>query len=552
MRIDTLIQNARITTVDPHRPTATRIGMWRGRIVGLDEELDGVSAERVIDLGGAPVVPGFNDAHFHFSMVGMEMTQLDLSPERAATLDELYACVEQAARALAPDAWVLGQGYDQNVLGAHPDRAVLDRIAGGRPVYLQHNSHHMAVANTAAFARAGHPAPDALTNPSGGEIVRRRDGTASGLLQEQAMTLVSHILKPTAPADLVAGIAAASNWCLQHGITSATEPGLGGAMVGHGPADLRAFQLAAETGALRTRLTAMPFIDAMHELGPLGDGIDGWGLDLGIRSGLGNDWLRIGPVKIISDGSLIGRTAAMCCDYSDDPGNSGFLQWEEAELTRMLVAAHVNGWQIAAHAIGDRTLDVVLDAFERGQQALPRTDARHRIEHVAVASEAQVARIVAGGHIPVPQGRFISALGDGFVSALGPSRLDSVYRMRSFVDAGVELPGSTDAPVVPGEALLSIHDMVNRRTATGQLIAPREALTPAQALRAYTHGSAYATHQEQDKGTLSRGKLADLVVLSEPLDAVAPERIREIQVRATMLDGEFVYDAAGELAAAVP
>ncbi|MGK0722691.1 amidohydrolase [Leucobacter sp. W1478] len=493
-------------------------------------------------------MPGFNDAHFHFSMVGMEMTQLDLSPDRAPTLDALYGLVEKFARTLGEHEWVLGHGYDQNVLGAHPDREVLDRIAAGCPVYLVHNSHHMAVANTAAFARAGHQRPDDLVSPAGGDVVRRADGSVSGLLQEQAMTLVSHVLKPVPQDNIVAALEAASHWCLSQGITSATEPGIGGQMIGHGPADLRAFQAAREGGKLRTRLTVMPYIDAMHSLGALGGGFDGWGMDLGIRSGLGDEWLRVGPVKVISDGSLIGRTAAMCCDYSDDPGNAGFLQWEQDELQRMLAAAHVNGWQIAAHAIGDRTLDVVLDGFAEGQRLLPRVDARHRIEHVAIASDAQLARIAAGGHIPVPQGRFISALGDGFASALGEKRLDKVYRMRSFVDAGVELPGSTDAPVVPGEAILSIHDMVNRRSSSGLPIALHEALTPAQALRAYTHGSAFAVHQENEKGMLTRGKLADLVVLSDPLDGVAPERIRDVQVRATMVGGDFLYDAEGELA----
>lgn len=547
MRIDRIIENARITTVDPARPRASSIGILHGRVVGLDEELDGVDADERIDLAGAPVVPGFNDAHIHFSMVGLETTQLDLAAEAAPTLDELYRRVEAFAAERPEGAWVIGKGYDQNKIGAHPDRAVLDRIAGGRPVHLVHASKHMAVANTEAFRRAGHPDPDALEAPAGGDLGRRADGTASGLLQEQAMTLVGHVLKPVEQERLVEALAAASRWCLRHGLTSATEPGVAGTMIGNGPADVRAYQTALERGLLRTRLTLMPYIDALHSLGEIGGG-EGWGVDLGIRTGLGDERLRIGPVKVMSDGSLIGRTAAMCCDYHDAPGHAGFLQWDERELHELLVTAHVNGWQIAAHAIGDRALDVVLDAYAEAQAAAPRPDARHRLEHVAVASDAQVARIVAGGHVPVPQGRFISALGDGFAAALGPERLRLAYRMRSFVDAGVELPGSSDAPVVPGEPILSIHDMVNRRSASGTPIGLREALTPAQALRAYTHGSAYAVHEERRKGTLSRGKLADLVVLSDELDAVAPERIREVQVRATMVGGEFLHDAAGELA----
>ncbi|MFD4251407.1 amidohydrolase [Amycolatopsis thermoflava] len=547
MRIDTIITNARITTLDPARPRAHSVGVLHGRIAGFDEELDGVTADARHDLGGAPVVPGFNDAHLHFSMLGKEMTQLDLSAEAAPTLDALYRRVEEWAAGKPDGAWVIGNGYDQNKIGEHPTRQVLDRIAGGRPVYLVHNSNHMAVANTEAFRRAGHPDPDVVTAPPGGSAVFR-DGVHTGLLQEQAMTLVSHVLKPVPQEELVAALEAASAWALRHGLTSVTEPGIGGRLIGHGPADARAFQTAYERGNLRTRVTAMPFIDAVHDLGRVDDGLDGWGLDLGLRSGIGDEWFRLGPVKIVSDGSLIGRTAAMCCDYRDSPGNRGFLLAEAEALRENILRGHENGWQIATHAIGDHALDVVLGAYEEAQKRLPRPDARHRVEHVGVASDEQVARIVSAGVIPVPQGRFISALGDGFLAALGADRVERAYRMRSFVEAGVELPGSTDAPVVPGEPLISIHDMVNRRSASGAPIAPGEALTPAQALRAYTIGSAHAVHEETRKGALRRGNLADLTVLSDDLLQVAPDRIRDLQVRATMVGGVFGYDAEGALA----
>ncbi|MFJ8816684.1 amidohydrolase [Amycolatopsis thermoflava] len=547
MRIDTIITNARITTLDPARPRAHSVGVLHGRIAGFDEELDGVTADARHDLGGAPVVPGFNDAHLHFSMLGKEMTQLDLSAEAAPTLDALYRRVEEWAAGKPDGAWVIGNGYDQNKIGEHPTRQVLDRIAGGRPVYLVHNSNHMAVANTEAFRRAGHPDPDVVTAPPGGSAVFR-DGVHTGLLQEQAMTLVSHVLKPVPQEELVAALEAASAWALRHGLTSVTEPGIGGRLIGHGPADARAFQTAYERGHLRTRVTAMPFIDAVHDLGRVDDGLDGWGLDLGLRSGIGDEWFRLGPVKIVSDGSLIGRTAAMCCDYRDSPGNRGFLLAEAEALRENILRGHENGWQIATHAIGDHALDVVLGAYEEAQKRLPRPDARHRVEHVGVASDEQVARIVSAGVIPVPQGRFISALGDGFLAALGADRVERAYRMRSFVEAGVELPGSTDAPVVPGEPLISIHDMVNRRSASGAPIAPGEALTPAQALRAYTIGSAHAVHEETRKGALRRGNLADLTVLSDDLLQVAPDRIRDLQVRATMVGGVFGYDAEGALA----
>ncbi|WDZ93279.1 amidohydrolase [Nocardiopsis sp. HUAS JQ3] len=543
MRIDTLLTNARIRTMDPAHPVAHTLAITNGFVVAVDEDARDARPDRVLDLGGQVVLPGFHDAHMHFSVLGQDFTQLDLAPERVGGLDALYAEVERFAATLEPGRWVVGHGYDQNKLGGHPHRRVLDRIAGGRPVYLVHNSKHMAVANTAAFAAAGHPDPDAVHDVAGGVVVRE-GGEATGLLQEKALALVNHALRPVAQEPLVEGLAAASEWALRHGLTSVTEPGIAGQSgIGHGPSDLRAFQTARDLGLLRVRATLFPFVDALHPLGAISSSEEGFGLDLGMRSGLGDDFVRVGAVKIASDGSLIGRTAAMCCDYHDSPGNSGLLQWSEKELFELIDLSHRNGWQVATHAIGDYALDVTLDAYEAAQRRTPRPDARHRIEHVAVASDEQVDRIIRGGVVPVPQGRFISRLGDGFISALGPERAELAYRMRSFVDAGVVLPGSSDAPVVPGEPLHSIHDMVNRTTAAGVVINPGERLTVEQALRAYTVGSAYADRQEHRKGTLAAGYLADLVVLSDDPLCVPAQRLRELQVGATMVGGELLHDA---------
>lgn len=190
--------------------------------------------------------------------------------------------------------------------------------------------------------------------------------------------------------------------------------------IGSSHLDLHAFQLASERGLLGVRMTVMPYLTLLH---PIGSGMpdqEWYGLDLGIRTGLGDDRLRIGPAKVLSDGSLIGRSAAMRCCYADEPENLGFLQWAPETLTGMLVAAHASGWQLAAHAIGDAAIDLALDAFELAQRRHPRPDVRHRIEHFAVADDRQVARAAALGIVPVPQGRFVSELGDGMLAALGP------------------------------------------------------------------------------------------------------------------------------------
>jgi predicted amidohydrolase YtcJ len=267
------------------------------------------------------------------------------------------------------------------------------------------------------------------------------------------------------------------------------------------------------------------------------------GLDLGIRTGFGDDWLRLGPMKIFTDGSLVGRTAAMSDHFDGQPGNSGYLQADAAVLTATIVAAHRAGWRVAAHAIGDRAIDVALDAFELAATRYPRPDPRHRIEHFAVARPDQVGRAARCGVIAVPQGRFATELGDAMMAAIGPRRTPWLYRHQSLLDAGLVLPGSSDRPVAAGAPLLGIHDMVNRRTASGAPYTPAEAVTAGDALRAYTYGSAYASRQEHAKGSIEPGKLADLTVLSEDPTAVSPERIAAIEVLATIVNGELRHDA---------
>ena len=262
-------------------------------------------------------------------------------------------------------------------------------------------------------------------------------------------------------------------------------------------------------------------------------------------SGFGDEWLRIGPMKIFADGSLIGRTAAMLEDFANEPGNRGFFQTEPAKLRDTIVEAHRSGWQVATHAIGDRAVCTVLDIYEEALRDRPRPDHRHRIEHCGVLPDDQVGRMRDLGVIPVPQGRFVNEIGDGMVEALGPRRVRSAYRQRSFLDAGIPLPGSSDRPVVQGPPLLGIHDMVNQKTAKGADFNPAEALTPLQALRCYTLGSAYASFDEHRKGSLEPGNLADFTVLSQDPTAVDPVAISSIEVLATVVGGEVAHDGMG-------
>jgi|AntDeeMetagen681_2_1112603.scaffolds.fasta_scaffold03439_2 hypothetical protein len=543
MLFDVLYTNGRFHTQDEQRPLAHSLGVHEGRVISLDDELSAKYFRDVQDLAGATVLPGFNDAHCHLTYVGEAAIQVDLRPSACSTIDELLAAVEWACAQAPQGEWVQGAGYDQNYLdNRHPSADEIDAVSHGHPVWLVHNSRHMGVANTAAFERAGYPGRRGASAPEGGAVPTDADNRAEGLLQETARTLITDHIPALTVDDVVDMIDVGSQQAIELGLTSITEPGLGAPQhIGKTPYDIAAYQNARDQGKQRVRATVMPYLTTLHTLG--GDDADQrfYGLDLGLRTGLGDDWLRIGPAKILSDGSLIGRSACMCCDYAVEPGNRGMLQFPRKEMRERIIGAHRAGWQVATHAIGDAALDAVMDIFEEAQREHPREDVRHRIEHLSVASDAQIARVEAAGVLAVPQGRFIYELGDGTARSLGPERVRLAYRIKGLLDAGLTVPASTDAPVVALDPILNIHDMVNRKTASGADFVPEERISLADAVRAYTMGSAYAVHEEKHKGKLTHGMLADFVTLSEDIHEVDVERIREVRVTATVIGGERVY-----------
>lgn len=542
MRVDTIFTNARIRTLDPERPTAERIGTLHGRIVGFDDDLHGVDADRVVDLGGQPVLPGFHDAHHHLSLTGFRLASLNLRPGAVNSLDELYAAVREHAEGLAPDGWVRGSGYDQNFLEGHPTAEGLDRVAGGRPVILEHVSGHMMVANTRAFELAGYSGRDGFPDIAGGGIPRDASGRPEGLLQESAMAPILALVRPMDLDEVQRNLGLASDQALSYGLTSVTEPGIGEIrMVGNSPLDYHAYQTAVERRLLRVRTTLMPYITVLHPFTDLPDK-EMLGLDLGIRTGLGDDMLRVGPVKIVADGSFIGRSAAMHACFHGEADNFGVLLHEPEALRDYIVGAHRAGWTVATHAIGDRAITHVLDAIEHAQSIAPRPAVRHRIEHFALASDDDIARAARLGVIPVPQGVFVSDFGDGMAAAVAADRRDDIYRVKSLADAGIVLNGSTDSPISDANPLVSLRDMVLRRTSGGEVLGARERVTVDEAVRAYTYGSAYAVGQELDKGTLKVGMLADFIALSDDLYEIAPERIAEQHVTTTVVGGEVVFE----------
>lgn len=563
MKLDLLLRNADIITMDERRPHATSLGVWQGRIVGLDDDLAGLDAAEVLDLGGATVTPGFIDAHCHTTWFGLGLGELDVSAARG--LHQLYALLEagMAADSGQPEAgpetdpgtgpapdWLLATGFSQQQHGGEfPDITVLDRITGNRPLFMRHNSGHMAVVNTAALRLAG-AEPASFPDPDGGVIVRDADGRPTGLVQETAQQLIQQLILPYSSEAIEAALDRATTYYAAEGITSFTEAGIGGGWIGHSPVELAAYQRAAAAGRLHARAQLMPVLDVLHPLGGQHPpGTTPAGLDLGIASGFGGDFLSLGPAKVFLDGSLLGETAAVSHDYcshggTDNTGNTGYFQAEPEALRAKIEAAYAAGWSIAAHAIGDRAVDLAIDiitgcAAKYGPRAVP-----NRIEHASMTRPEQLPRLAAAGIAVTPQASFFFDGGDGMTLSLGPERLGWAYRAASFLAAGVTLAGSSDRPVADGNVLRGMQAFVDRGTASGAVFGnPDERLSPFQALAAYTTGAAVATGTSGIKGSLTTGKLADFTVLSgSPLTAGS---IADLEVLATAVGGSFTFRTPG-------
>ena len=545
MRADVIFEGGNLLTMDSARPRASGLAVLHGRIVAVGDDLSRhLRAERVVNLEGRTVVPGFHDAHNHMPSFGMGLSDVPLASPPIGSVDDILRAVKARAAAMPRGSWVIGGGYDQNKLaeGRHPTAAELDSVAPDHLVWLRHNSGHMCVVGGRVLDAIG---IDRVPAPEGGVVERDRAGRPTGLLQEQAQALVRALVYPYPAAELVEAIARASAQYLAEGLTSVQEAGVGAGLVARSPVELSAWQEARRQGKLGVRATLMIAAEALHDLPHAAADGDGFGLDLGIRTGWGDEWLRIGAMKIFSDGSLIGRTAAMCCDFEGEAGNRGFFQMDVERLGRIIARAHRAGWQVATHAIGDRAIATVLDIYRDALAVHPRPDPRHRIEHCGVCRPEDVRRLAALGVIPVPQGRFIGEIGDGMLAALGPERSAWCYRQRSFLDAGLAVPGSSDRPVVQGAPLLGIHDMVNQKTASGRPFNPAEALTAEEAIRCYTLNSARAAFGEANLGSLEPGKLADFAVLSADPTAIAPEEIAAVEVLATAIGGRVAHDRMG-------
>jgi predicted amidohydrolase YtcJ len=532
-----ILHNARIHTLDSSRPIASAIAIERERILAVGE-IDGLSSEfdraQKQDMGGKTILPGLTDAHLHLHQYALSLQKIDCETD---TLEECLRRVEERVRSTNPSQWILGHGWNQNQWspspsgrGARgegwPSASDLDKIAPNNPVYLTAKSLHAGWANTAAMKLAGITAntPD----PTNGQLQRNEHGGLTGILLETAMGLVSQVI-PEPSVELIAeAIEQAQPILWRMGLTGVHD------------FDRRACFMALQQLHARDRLKlrvtkSIPLEDLGHAVA------------LGLRTGFGDDWLRIGSVKAFMDGALGPRTAAMFQPYLSEPENRGILNMDAEELFEAGRQAAEAGLSMAVHAIGDRANHEVLDAyeqlrrFERDQSLSPL---KHRIEHVQVLHPDDAARLAELGIIASMQP--IHAISDMHMAdRYWGERAVLSYAWRTQLQQGARLAFGSDAPVESPNPFLGLHAAVTRQRANGSPAQegwyPQQRLTLQEAIEAFTLGPAFTTGAESRLGKLSPGYLADLIVLpADPFDIPASDLL-EMGPSGTMLGGEWVW-----------
>ncbi len=531
MQADLILTNGNVITMDDDRPRAGAVAVWRGLIVAVGDEAEARRYEgpgtRRIDLAGQTVLPGLIEGHAHPCAYGQALRELDLRAVTAPSIAAILAAVAERAERTPDGGWIAGRGYDDTKLAErrHPTRRELDRIAPHHPVYLTRTCGHLAVANSAALALVGYgrDTPD----PVGGRLGRDERGELTGLVAENAMLLFRALARDLTPEAAREDIRRAARAYLALGVTSWQDAG------SRGPVDLHAYQELAREGALPVRTYAMVRPEERWLIGAAG-------LSHGLSIG---DRFTVGPSKLFMDGSGGGRTAGVFEPYRDEPDNFGITNMPQEELDAAVLEGAREGWQIAVHAIGDRAITMVLDAYERALARHPRPDHRWRIEHCGLMNAERLGRMRRLGVLAAPQPTFITELGDSYIVAFGHDRLTCTYPLKSFFDWGIVASGSSDAPVCSPDPRVGLYAAVTRRTERGDTYAPDERITIEQALRMYTINAAYTAFEEGRKGSIAPGKLADFTVLGADPTAIAPDELLTLPVNMTIVGGEVAYEA---------
>jgi predicted amidohydrolase YtcJ len=511
---DIILKNARVITMDKRLPYAGTVAVTGGIISAVGDSSLVSSAKgpgtRVIDCRGRTLVPGFNDAHLHLFSLVRKLMSIDLSPASVGSIADIKEAIRRKAARTPPGTWLSGTDYNEFYLAEKrcPNRWDLDEAAPDHPVVLTHRSLHACVLNSLALELAGIGME--TPEPPGARIERDLStGEPNGILVEMLSYIRSEVMPPFSGAELGEAFAMADRHFLENGITSIQEATYRN--------DLERWQVVRgyhEAGIFHSRVSMMVGPDTVRQF-----------QDKGLITGSGDNRLRMGAVKI-----MLGEAA-------------GQAEWTREELGNLTLDCHRSGFQVAFHAIEEKSIEAAVEALESTDKHIPVAGRRHRIEHCSECLPYLLERLKKLEVVVVTHPATIYYNGERYLATVPASQLPWLYRIKSPLDSGLMVAAASDAPVIPVDPLAGIYGAVTRKAATGQVLLPEEAITPGQALAMYTINAAYASFEEDIKGSVTPGKLADMVVLSENPLTIKPERLMDIKVEMTIIGGEVVWEA---------
>jgi predicted amidohydrolase YtcJ len=525
---DLILHNANIFTVDKAQPHAQAVAIANGRfiVVGSNSDVLNLTSPgvRKIDLGGATVLPGFNDAHCHPSWAGLDMViSVDCDLPSIAVIQ---AALRTRAARTPTGKWIFGSKYD-DTKGAEDrmlTRADLDAAVPDHPAAVKHRGGHTTFYNSAAFRLAG--IDEKTPDPPGGHFDRDpATGRLTGRVADNANTLFDKIIPdPSTRENHREGIKLISRAMARAGITSVTD-------ARGGPDDLRAYQDSRDAGDLLFRVYCCIMSEDLPHM-----------LDAGVCTGLGDEFVRVGACKLMADGSISERTARLSKAYEGTTDYFGISTISEEEQYEQSRVAHLAGWQIATHANGDVTIDQTLRVYERLQREFPRRDPRFRLEHCTLIDDSLVARIKALGAIPTPFSSYVYYHGEK-MHFYGAERLKNMFALRSFLDAGIPATQASDYTASPFEPMMALQSEVTRTDTKGNVWGANQRIRVDEAIRVGTINGAHASYEEKIKGSITAGKLADLVVLGRDPLKENPSTLNSIPVKGTMAGGRWTFES---------
>ena len=538
---DLILRNGRIYTVDDAKPFGTALVVRGDRVIFVGSDAEAATfagkSTRVIDLAGFTVLPGFADAHIHVLGVGQALREVNLVG--VTTYEEVVSRTVARSRDTKPGEWILGRGWDQNLFPSRefPTHEELSRALPNNPVVLTRIDGHALLANAKAMALAGVTAK--TKDPAGGRIVRDASGNPTGVFVDNAKELVERAVPPSSHDELKKALVAAVDDLNSWGLTSAQDPG-------EGPSVTGIYEELARANALNIRSYVMLSDPDVSDAASWAKSKNPF-IRRGPQSALYNGHLWIRAIKLYADGAMGSRGAALLAPYSDDPGNTGLLVSTPEHIEGTAEMALKNGFQVNVHAIGDRGNRNVLDAFETALRKFPRADHRFRIEHAQTLSPSDIPRFEKLGVIPSMQSSHQTSDMGWIERRLGPVRVKGAYAWRSLLETGVIIPNGTDAPVERVNPFITFHSAVTRQNPDNQPAGgwyPEQKMTREEALKSMTIWPAFAAFQEKTMGSLTPGKYADFVILSQDILRVPETDIMKTAVIGTFVGGKAVYTNA--------